>query len=174
MVVTEKVQLPDDSELTVQEINVTYPVLHGAALYIGKKCELQNNEFLLCRQEEKDPRRCLNEGKAVTACALDFFQKLKKHCKEDFEQYVQCLEKSSRSFRYDQCRKTQAIVDKCILENLNIERPSFGYLCEVKVHDSPRPPPKQEKIEFPDPIPPLPEEKPEHPAKFSSRMPWVF
>lgn len=49
MVVTEKVKFPDDSELTVQELNVTYPVLQAASFYVGKKCEWQSNvsDFLL-------------------------------------------------------------------------------------------------------------------------------
>lgn len=50
---------------------------------------------MLCRDEERDPRRCLNEGKAVTACALDVLKKMKKHCLEDFNAYMYCLERSS-------------------------------------------------------------------------------
>ncbi|XP_047351763.1 NADH dehydrogenase [ubiquinone] 1 alpha subcomplex subunit 8 [Vespa velutina] len=169
MVVTEKVKFPDDSELTVQEINVTYPVLQAASFYVGKKCEWQSNEFMLCREEEKDARRCINEGKALTACALDFFKQLKKHCREDFEQYVTCLEKSSGTIELSKCRKTQAVVDKCVLDNLKIERPPFGYFCETKVHDSSRPRPKPDIPEFPDALPPLPKEKPEIPGKFGSR-----
>ncbi|XP_046816935.1 NADH dehydrogenase [ubiquinone] 1 alpha subcomplex subunit 8 [Vespa crabro] len=169
MVVTEKVKFPDDSELTVQEINVTYPVLQAASFYVGKKCEWQSNEFMLCREEEKDARRCINEGKALTACALDFFKQLKKHCREDFEQYVTCLERSSGTIELSKCRKTQAVVDKCVLDNLKIERPPFGYFCETKVHDSSRPRPKPDIPEFPDALPPLPKEKPETPGKFGNR-----
>ncbi|KAL2726967.1 NADH dehydrogenase ubiquinone 1 alpha subcomplex subunit 8 [Vespula squamosa] len=169
MVVTEKVKFPDDSELTVQEINVTYPVLQAASFYVGKKCEWQSNEFMLCKEEEKDARRCINEGKALTACALDFFKQLKKHCREDFEQYVRCLERSSGTMELSKCRNTQAIVDKCVLDKLNIERPSFGYFCEAKIHDSSRPRPKEEVPEFPGALPPLPKEKPEVPGKYGSR-----
>lgn len=50
---------------------------------------------MLCREEEGDPRRCLNEGKHVTACALDVLKKMKKHCLEDFNAYMYCLERSS-------------------------------------------------------------------------------
>jgi len=52
-------------------------------------------EFMLCREEEGDPRRCLNEGKHVTACAMDVLKKMKKHCLEDFNAYMYCLERSS-------------------------------------------------------------------------------
>lgn len=50
---------------------------------------------MLCKTEEDDPRRCLAEGKQVTACALDFFKKIKKQCHEEFKQYYNCIDKSS-------------------------------------------------------------------------------
>lgn len=50
---------------------------------------------MLCRQETEDPRKCVNEGKNVTACALEVFRGIKKHCIADFNQYVKCLEESS-------------------------------------------------------------------------------
>lgn len=137
---TLSVQLPDEKELTVEEINVSWPLLQAAAFYVGKACERSNNEYMLCRQETKDPRKCVDEAKSVTSCALNFFQALKQHCREDFEQYVNCLERSSGTLDFKHCRRTQAAVDKCILEKFNIERPPFGYFCEAKVHDTKRPP----------------------------------
>lgn len=50
---------------------------------------------MLCRREERDLRRCIVEGKAVTSCALDVLKKMKKHCYEDFNAYMYCLERSS-------------------------------------------------------------------------------
>lgn len=50
---------------------------------------------MLCRKELEDPRACLNEGKAVTSCALDFFRKVKKSCADEFMQYAHCIDKSS-------------------------------------------------------------------------------
>ncbi|CAD6210750.1 GSCOCG00012791001-RA-CDS, partial [Cotesia congregata] len=113
MVVTEKTPLPTEEELTVPEINLSWPVLHAASFYLGKYCENQNNvkrqinliiffffffllEFMLCRTE-LDEIKCLNEGKAVTACAFDFLRKLKKHCYQEFDQYYNCVYKSSRN-----------------------------------------------------------------------------
>lgn len=55
-------------------------------------------EFLLCRTEEKDPRKCLNEGKELTACAFEFFRKVKANCTEEFTQYANCIDKSSCKF----------------------------------------------------------------------------
>ena len=40
---TAKTVLPEESELTVQELNVSWPVLQTASVYIGKACEWYNN-----------------------------------------------------------------------------------------------------------------------------------
>lgn len=53
---------------------------------------------MLCRDELKDPRKCIAEGKAVTNCALNFFRKLKKTCNNEFEQYATCIDKSSGNY----------------------------------------------------------------------------
>ena len=171
MVVTKDTALPSEEELTVQEINVSWPVLQAASVYIGKKCEWHNNEFMLCRQETEDPRKCINEGKNVTACAMEVFRGIKKHCMDDFNQYVSCLERSSGTMELSLCRNTQAALDSCILKNLNIERPPFGYFCEAKVHDSPRPKPVKPKVEYPDATPPL-VKGPYPEAKYGSRSWW--
>lgn len=172
MAATAKTVLPEESELTVQELNVSWPVLQTASVYIGKACEWYNNEFMLCREEEGDPRRCLNEGKHVTACAMDVLKKMKKHCLEDFNAYMYCLERSSGTLDLTKCRKTQAALDDCVRKNMNIERPSFGYFCEAKVHNTerPRPPRRDEPIIFPDPTPGLSADIPREKAKYSNRF----
>ena len=55
---------------------------------------------MLCRDEMKDPRKCLDEGKAVTACAMKFFQLLKKNCTEEFTAYANCVDKSSHNMAF--------------------------------------------------------------------------
>jgi NADH dehydrogenase (ubiquinone) 1 alpha subcomplex subunit 8 len=57
-------------------------------------------EFMLCRNELKDPRACLAEGRAVTSCALNFFRQLKNTCAGEFTQYMNCLDKSSPNQQY--------------------------------------------------------------------------
>ncbi|XP_014474865.1 PREDICTED: NADH dehydrogenase [ubiquinone] 1 alpha subcomplex subunit 8 [Dinoponera quadriceps] len=169
MAATAKTVLPEESELTVQEINVTWPVLHTASVYIGKACEWYNNDYMLCRMEEADPRRCLNEGKAVTACALDILKKMKKHCLEDFNAYMTCLERSSGTLELSLCRKTQAALDQCVLNNLNIERPPYGYFCEAKIHHTSRPRPEIPQTTFPDPVPGIPPDQPREKGKYHNR-----
>lgn len=125
-------KLPNDEELTVPEVNLSSPALRAGAFHMGKYCENQNNvsdssftdipqfyiifvtssskqmknslfqEFMLCRKELNDPRQCLAEGRAVTACALEFFRKVKKTCYEEFSQYANCLDKSSGDLHFKQ------------------------------------------------------------------------
>lgn len=57
---------------------------------------------MLCKAELKDPRKCINEGKAVTSCAFEFFRKVKKSCAEEFVQHANCLDKSSGDLHFKQ------------------------------------------------------------------------
>lgn len=47
---------------------------------------------MLCRLEERDPRKCLKEGKLVTACGVEFYRKLKKTCRDELELFSRCTE----------------------------------------------------------------------------------
>ncbi|XP_004933256.1 NADH dehydrogenase [ubiquinone] 1 alpha subcomplex subunit 8-like [Bombyx mandarina] len=174
MVVTADVYLPEDSELTVQEVNLSGSTLYAGSFHLGKYCETINNEYMLCRQEENDPRKCINEGKAVTACTLEFFRKVKKTCLAEFNQYSNCLDKSSGDYAFRHCRKTQGVFDQCMLEKLNLPRPGFGYFCEARVHDTKRPKPLPEpKAVYPDATPALPEDAEKKPPRLGSRFYWM-
>lgn len=56
------------------QVAVSSSVLKAAAHHYGSQCDRPNKEFMLCRWEEKDPRKCLREGRQVNQCALDFFR----------------------------------------------------------------------------------------------------
>ncbi|XP_020823243.1 NADH dehydrogenase [ubiquinone] 1 alpha subcomplex subunit 8 [Phascolarctos cinereus] len=124
------VELPTLDELKVQEVNVSSSVLKAAAHHYGTQCDKVNKEFMLCRWEEKDPRRCLSEGKLVNHCAIDFFRSIKTHCAEPFTEYWTCLDYSElQEFR--QCRKEQAKFDNCVLDKLGWVRPDLGELSKI-------------------------------------------
>jgi len=142
---TKDTWLPTEEELTVEEVPLGTPFLKAAAHHTGKYCETVNNEFILCRTEEADPRKCLKEGRAVTSCHLDFFKKMKLSCNSELTQYAACLEKSSSDMAYVPCRKTQAVFDKCVLDILGLERPHYGYHCLPKIHETDRPQPLEQK-----------------------------
>lgn len=35
--------------------------------------------------------------------------------------------------KFFRCRNTQGAYDKCVLDNLQIDRPEYGYFCRAKV-----------------------------------------
>lgn len=47
MVVTNNVVLPEDSELTVEEVNLSTATLRAGSFHLGKYCENQNNVSIL-------------------------------------------------------------------------------------------------------------------------------
>lgn len=177
MVILKEVKLPECHSLDVEEVNLSTATLLSAGPYVGKVCEAVNNEFMLCRQETKDPRACLNQGRQVTACALSVFRSIKKECKDEFNQYANCVDKSSGDYSLQYCRKTQAVFDKCMKDKLCIERPEFGYFCRARIHETPRPapplPPCPCKPRVADPTPHLPDCAPKQPARFGSRFFWM-
>nr|XP_031306241.1 NADH dehydrogenase [ubiquinone] 1 alpha subcomplex subunit 8 isoform X1 [Camelus dromedarius] len=121
------VELPTLEDLKVQEVKVSSSVLKAAAHHYGAQCDKPNKEFMLCRWEEKDPRRCLEEGKLVNKCALDFFRQIKLHCAEPFTEYWTCLDYSGLQL-FRRCRKPQAKFDECVLDKLGWVRPDLGEL----------------------------------------------
>ena len=110
-----------DQQLNVEELQVTSAVLMGAAHHYGEHCKKENEAFMDCRIESKDPRKCLNEGREVTQCAMSFFKKVKASCNEEFTKYWSCLDYNNQDFT--KCRGSQAKFDGCMLEKLKIERP---------------------------------------------------
>eukprot|EP00092_Neocalanus_flemingeri_P010083 GFUD01010866.1.p1 GENE.GFUD01010866.1~~GFUD01010866.1.p1 ORF type:complete len:199 (-),score=38.27 GFUD01010866.1:83-637(-) len=148
MVLTKDVWLPTEAELTVQEVPLGTPSLRAGAMHLGKYCEVKNNDFMLCRSETQDPRKCLREGAEVTSCSLEFFKKVKASCSAEFMSYAACLEKSSASMDFLECRKTQAMYDACVLKHLELERPHYGYHCLPKIHETDRPQPVEEKPDW--------------------------
>ncbi len=52
---------------------------------------------MLCRKEEKDPRKCLREGAEVTACGVQFLQAVKNKCRQQFDDYANCIDYRSDS-----------------------------------------------------------------------------
>lgn len=47
---------------------------------------------MLCKYEEKDPRKCLKYNIELSACASEFFNKVKDNCAESFTDHWKCLD----------------------------------------------------------------------------------
>lgn len=74
------------------------------------------------------------------------------------------------TFSNCRCRKTQAVFDKCMIDNFKIDRPYFGYFSEVKVHHTERPHLESLiKEEYKDAPTPIPDDLPLPAAKFGKR-----
>ncbi|KAK1800239.1 hypothetical protein P4O66_000284 [Electrophorus voltai] len=157
------------SRCPLEQVRVSSAVLKAAAHHYGSQCDKVNKEFMLCRWEEKDPRNCLNEGKKVNECALNFFRQIKGNCAESFTEYWTCLDYSSLA-ELRHCRKQQKAFDNCVLEKLGWERPELGDLSKVTKVATSRPLPENPYHSRPRPEPNPIIEGPLEPAKHGSRM----
>lgn len=152
MVLHDGINLPTPEELAREEIPLTFNYFVSSAMWLGKYCDTQCKEFMLCRTEEADPRKCLKEGNDVTDCGLEFFRKVKNTCKDELEWYTTCLDYSGHIAAFRRCRREQALFDTCMYEN-GFERARFGHFQVVRVHDPERPRPKPHVPLFTDAVP---------------------
>lgn len=148
--------LPEAADLEVQEINMSSPAMKAAGPYMNLHCENEAKEFMLCRAEEKDPRKCLAEGKALTACGVRFLQQVKKLCRTQFDAYAKCIDYEGDMRVYDSqyvvnpahqrqspcsCRYAKRPWDACVFENFGMSEPPLGYFMKPHVHKTDRPKP---------------------------------
>ncbi|KAK4470580.1 hypothetical protein MN116_006121 [Schistosoma mekongi] len=151
------VSLPTFEELTVPELKLSTCPLLAASIHLGKFCDNESKEFMLCHYETHDPRVCLGEGKALTSCAQNFFRQIKKHCDDEFRNYFTCLDKyGGPAYSLTKCRSAQYPFDECIKTHLNQERPKPGYFNVVRLHKTDRPRYEPASAPMPERIPDLP------------------
>ncbi|KAI0092167.1 NADH dehydrogenase, alpha subcomplex, subunit 8 [Irpex rosettiformis] len=109
--------LPDDIP-KVQELGVTSGPLKSAAFFIGAYCKDYNDDFMLCKAENRDPAHCLKEGRRVTRCAQDLITKMRENCLAEFDKHWNCLEWNNQE--YGACRKPERALNKCMFEKLGL------------------------------------------------------
>lgn len=161
MTLTDDVYLPSPEEIKHNEIPLTHNYMITSAMWLGKYCDHQCKEFMLCRTEEADPRRCLEYGRQVTECGLEFFKKLKRTCREEYEWYTKCIDWTGSEPTFNRCRHEQGIFDGCMADH-GFERAKFGDFTMLRVHESDRPKPKQHVPYFPDAVEAFNVHAPEH------------
>lgn len=66
----EPATLPGDQP-KVEEIGTTSAPLKSASFFLGEHCAKYNEDFMLCKNENRDPGHCLKEGRRVTRCAQE-------------------------------------------------------------------------------------------------------
>ncbi|KAF7332580.1 NADH-ubiquinone oxidoreductase [Mycena kentingensis (nom. inval.)] len=111
---------PAAAQPKVAEIGTTSGPLKSAAFFIGAHCKEVNEDFMLCKNENRDPAHCLKEGRRVTRCATDVINKLREHCFQQYEKHWQCLEWENHE--YYRCRKHEKPLNACVFEKLGLAK----------------------------------------------------
>ncbi|TCD63963.1 hypothetical protein EIP91_004732 [Steccherinum ochraceum] len=113
----EPTPLPE-SVPKVEELGTTSAPLKSAAFFIGAYCKEYNEDFMLCKSENRDPGHCLKEGRRVTRCAQDLITKMRENCLAEFDKHWNCLEMNNQA--YNKCRKVERPLNKCMFEKLGL------------------------------------------------------
>jgi len=106
-------------DLETEEVKATSTVLLAGARHFGQYCQSVRETYMRCKYETKDPARCVDEGKEVTKCGVEFFRKLKMNCNDEFTAHWQCLDRINDQPHL--CRKTQQKYDECVLNGLGLD-----------------------------------------------------
>lgn len=103
------------------EVGATSAPLKAAAYAIGARCQAFNEDFMLCKAENKgDGALCLKEGRRVTRCAISVLEDLHKYCVDQFKTYWQCLDNYNHEFQA--CRLQEKSFNHCVSEKLKLKK----------------------------------------------------
>ncbi|KAJ1940524.1 ndufa8, NADH-ubiquinone oxidoreductase complex I 19kd subunit [Linderina macrospora] len=100
----------------VDEVGSTGAPLKSASFFIGSVCQEYNEDFMLCKNEDRDPKHCLAEGRKVTRCAIDVLEKIQANCATEFRAHWQCLDNKNQSF--NKCRAPEKEYNACLFKAL--------------------------------------------------------
>ncbi|KJA29586.1 hypothetical protein HYPSUDRAFT_126185 [Hypholoma sublateritium FD-334 SS-4] len=104
----------------VEEVGLTSAPLKSAAFFIGAYCKEYNEDFVLCKNESRDPAHCLKEGRKVTRCAIDLITKMRENCGKQFDAHWECLER--KNHEYYLCRKPERTLNSCMFDKLGLTK----------------------------------------------------
>ncbi|KDE03488.1 NADH dehydrogenase (ubiquinone) 1 alpha subcomplex 8 [Microbotryum lychnidis-dioicae p1A1 Lamole] len=104
----------------VDELGVTSAPLKSASFFIGEHCQKYNEDFMLCKAEDRNPEHCLKEGRKVTRCAQDLITKVRSTCLAEFNAHWECLERNNQEFYL--CRKPERVFNSCVFEKLKLAK----------------------------------------------------
>jgi len=122
----------------VEELGVTSAPLKSSAFFIGAYCKEYNEDFMLCKDENRSPEHCLKEGRRVTRCAADLIAKMRENCLQSFDQHWKCLELHNQE--YYACRKEERTLNQCMFEKLGLTKTIPGTPAgKVPIHEKTSP-----------------------------------
>jgi NADH dehydrogenase (ubiquinone) 1 alpha subcomplex subunit 8 len=67
----EPKEAKSSSSKKVDEVGATSAPLLSASFHLQAYCAPFNEDFMLCKAENTDPKACLKEGRKVTRCSID-------------------------------------------------------------------------------------------------------
>ncbi|KAF9462001.1 hypothetical protein BDZ94DRAFT_1166681 [Collybia nuda] len=117
----------------VEELGATSAPLKSAAFFIGAYCKDYNEDFMLCKAENRDPAHCLKEGRRVTRCATDLITKMRENCLQQFEAHWNCLERNNQEYYH--CRKPERTLNACMFEKLGLTKTIPGAPAGQPIHE---------------------------------------
>ncbi|KAG4300642.1 hypothetical protein PCK1_003071 [Pneumocystis canis] len=90
--------------LGMEEVGATSAPLKAASYFIGAYCQPFNDDFMLCKAENKGKGEsaCLKEGRRVTRCSIDLLQHLHQYCADSVERTSFPINESSESLKNPQ------------------------------------------------------------------------
>ncbi|SGY67849.1 BQ5605_C004g02815 [Microbotryum silenes-dioicae] len=130
----------------VDELGVTSAPLKSASFFIGEHCQKYNEDFMLCKAEDRNPEHCLKEGRKVTRCAQDLITKVRSTCLAEFNAHWECLERNNQVSKiglpsppsraraeidlrdwvsvqeFYLCRKPERVFNSCVFEKLKLAK----------------------------------------------------
>ncbi|KAI8805825.1 hypothetical protein BJ742DRAFT_819257, partial [Cladochytrium replicatum] len=116
----EKDPLPSEIAPPVAEVGISSAPMESMAFHFASYCAPYSDDFMRCKDESRDPRHCLAEGRKVTRCAMDLIRRLKDNCDKEWEKHWQCLDK--KNHHYWECRKEETVFNDCVFKSLGITK----------------------------------------------------
>lgn len=119
----------------VKEVGASSAPLTSAAFFIGARCLPYNDDFMLCKDQSTSGNPefdCLKEGRRVTRCASSVIQDINSYCAQSFQLHWKCLEDNNHEFK--NCRKAETLFNKCVFDNLKLEKKIPGVKESDQIH----------------------------------------
>ncbi|KAI9098031.1 hypothetical protein DFS34DRAFT_642841 [Phlyctochytrium arcticum] len=116
----EKAPLSPAIAPPVAEVGLTSAPLESMSFFFASYCKKWNEDFVLCKNENKDPKECLKEGRKVTRCALDLVKKLKTNCDKEWQEHWECLDMNNHQLM--KCRKPEREFNDCVFTKLGLTK----------------------------------------------------
>ncbi|KAA8913241.1 NADH-ubiquinone oxidoreductase-like protein 20.8 kDa subunit [Sphaerosporella brunnea] len=136
-VLIDKTPMPDHIP-KVDEVGASSAPLTSAAFFIGDRCKVYNEDYMLCKAEAhgRGELDCLKEGRRVTRCAASVIADINANCASEFKAHWKCLQNNNMSMVH--CRNEEKPFNSCVFEKLKLQKVIPGTpKGELPIHERP-------------------------------------